>query len=157
MNLQSRKRRRFIRASLAVPFLSNLAWNVPTANAFSGDRFMVPENIYHELFMLYGGQANVIAHTDKLKINAPDIAENGAVVGISVTGDKGLVASMAIFVAKNPKPLASTCTLHEGTDLAIGLRVKVAKTSDVYVVAQTNNGLVGVMKQVKITIGCGGG
>lgn len=157
MNPQSKKRRHFIRAGLAVPLLGNLSWNSPIANAFSGNSFLVPENIYHELFMLYGGQANVIASTDQLTLKAPAIAENGAVVGISVTGEKGLVSSMAIFVAQNPKPLTSTCTLHEGADMAVGLRIKIGKTSDVYVVAQTNNGLVGVMKQVKVTIGCGGG
>jgi len=157
MHQQSRKRRRFIRTSLAVPLLSNLPWSVPLVNAFSGDSFIVPENIYHKLFMIYGGQANTIANTERIKLSTPDIAENGAVVGVSVIGEKGLVSSLAIFVAQNPKPLTSTCRLHEGTDLAVGLRIKIGKTSDVYVVAQTDNGLVGVMKQVKVTIGCGGG
>ena len=157
MNLQSKKRRRFIKASLAIPLLSNLPWTIPGANAVSGDSFFVPENIQQELFMIYGGYANSIVTTDRLKLNVPDIAENGAVVGVNVTGDKNMVSSMAIFVAQSPKPLASKCTLHEGTDLAVGLRLKIGKTSDVYVIAQTNNGLVGVMRTVKVTIGCGGG
>ena len=157
MNLESKKRRRFIKASLAVPLLSNLPWTISTANAFAGDSFVVPENIQQALFMISGGYANSIVRTDQIKLKVPAIAENGAVVGINVAGEKGLVSSMAIFVAQNPKPLASKCTLHAGSDLAVGLRVKMGKTSDVYVVAQTNNGLVGVMKTVKVTIGCGGG
>ncbi len=157
MNLQSRKRRYFIKASVTIPLVTNLPWNVPQANAFPWNRFLVPENIYHELFMVYGGDANSIVTTDQLKLKVPEIAENGAEVGISVTGEKGLVSSMAIFVAQNPKPLTSTCRLHEGADLAVSLRIKINKSSDVYVVAQTQNGLVGVMSSVKVTIGCGGG
>jgi len=162
MNKQTNKRRHFLRASLAVPLLSNLAvGNKSVANTVSGsmvgDSFLVPENIYHDLFEIYGGEANNIVRTDKLTLKAPDLAENGAVVGLSVVGENGLVSSLAIFVAENPKPLASTCKLHEGADLAVGLRVKMGRTSDIYVVAQTNDGLVGTKKTIKVTIGCGGG
>lgn len=158
MNPHANNRRRFLmKATLAVPLLSNLPWNVPITYAMPGEHFLVPDNIHHELFRIYGNQAYSIVDTDRLELKVPDIAENGAVVPISVTGDKGLVSSLALFVAQNPKPLTSTCTLHEGSDLTVSLRIKVATTSDIYLVALTQHGLVGVRKQVKITIGCGGG
>jgi len=161
MKLISNQRRRFIKVGLTVPLLSTIPIEkygfISSACVMPGDYFFVPENIQSELFMLYGGYANSITNTDRLILNAPDIAENGAVVGINEKGEKGLVMSMAIFIAQNLNPLSSTCTLHAGADLAVGLRVKIAKTSDIYVVAKTVTGLISVMKKVKVTIGCGGG
>ncbi len=43
MNPQYRKRRRFIKASLAVPLLINLPWTIPTAKAISDSSFLVPD------------------------------------------------------------------------------------------------------------------
>jgi len=161
MKSLSSLRRRFIKAGLVIPLLSTLSIDrnnfVSRAYAMRGDYFLVPENIQRELFLIYGGAANSIVSTDRLVLKTPDIAENGAVVGINIKGEKGTVMSMAIFIAQNPEPLTSTCILHEGADLSVGLRVKLIKTSDIYVVAQTASGLIGVMKKVKVTIGCGGG
>jgi len=156
MNSQTNKRRRFIKASLAVPLLGHLPFNSSIASAMTGSGFQVPDNIHHVLTKLYGSQADFIDNTSMLKLKAPAIAENGAVVTVAVTGEKNLVSSVAIFVAKNKDPFASTFTLYEGTDLAVSLRIKVEKTSDIYVIGQSDAGLIGVRKEVKITIGCGG-
>jgi len=157
MNFESNNRRRFIKMSLAMPMLANFPWNIANANAIPDNRLLVPQAIQDELYRLYGEPANTIVTTDRIKLNVPAIAENGAVVPITVSGEKGLVASLAVFVAQNPQPHVSMCTLYEGADLAVSLRIKVGKTSDVYLVAQTREGLVGVSQQVKVTIGCGGG
>ena len=166
MSSPSKIRRRFIKAGLAVPLIGSLPLLVPgkestalagESSVIAGNTFLVPENIYQDLFMIYGGDANYIQTTDRMTIQAPDIAENGAVVGVNVKGEKGLVSSLAIFVDQNPKPLVSQFKLHEGADLAVGLRLKIGKTSGVYVIAETKNGLVGARNTVKVTIGCGGG
>jgi len=155
MKHHSDKRRRLITASLAIPLLGNIP-AIPVAQASQG-RFFVPEEIQNDLYGIYGNEAKTIFSTDKLFLKAPDIAENGAVVPMSVTGKKGLVSSMAIFVEKNPKSLTSTCTFHETTDLSFSIRIKLSKTSDIYVIAKTQDGLLGIKKKVKVTIGCGGG
>jgi len=156
MNPESNNRRRFIKASLTVPLLSNYPFNYSFANTLSNENFFVPENIYHELFAIYGGDANAIASTDRIKVKTPAIAENGAVVPVRVIGEKGLVSSLAIFITKSPKTLVTRCNFHDGVDLAIGTRIKIRQTDDVYVIAQTKQGLVGVKQTVKVTIGCGG-
>lgn len=157
MNTHSDKRRKFVKAGLALPFVASTPWQVSGAKAGQLESFPLPENIRAELFWLYGEQAMYIVSTDRIKLKVPAIAENGAVVPLSVGGESGLVSSLAIFVAQNPKPLASRCRLYEGTDLDVSLRIKMGKTSDIYLVAQTDQGLLGVKRLVKITIGCGGG
>jgi len=157
MNKQFNKRRLFIKSGLIAPILGTIPWNISIASVISKNGFQVPENIRLELFRLYGGQANNIKHTNKLKIEVPDIAENGAVVPVGLNGEKGLVSSLALFVVENSIPLTSTCTLHEGSDLAVSLRIKMTETSEIIIVAQTKKGLMGLRKTVKVTTGCGGG
>jgi len=156
MKTPSYKRRSFIKAGLAIPLLGNLPLKSAFAHNSMPGLLSVPKNIHDELIKLYGDQANNIVGSYKLHILAPDIAEDGSVVPVSVVGDHGFITSAAIFVAANKKPLASTFKLHEGADLKVALRVKLDKTSDVYVVGQTKNGLVGINKTIKVTIGCGG-
>ena len=157
MNQKINERRRFIKTSIVVPMLGVMPWKLSYAAVVSNNNFPVPDNIHSELIKIYGESANTIVSSDKLKLKTPDIAENGAVVSVTVKVEKGLASSMSIFVAGNPKPLASTSTFHEGSDLFVSLRVKVGRSSDLYAIAQTKNGLIGVKNHVKVTIGCGGG
>lgn len=157
MNTHSDKRRKFVKAGLALPFVVSTPWQVSGAKAQHMESFPLPDNVRHELIRLYGDQANYVLSTDKIELKVPMYAENGAVVPVSVTGEQGLVSSMAIFVAVNPQPLAGTCRFYAGSDLTLATRVRMMKSSDFYVVAQTRHGLLGVRKFVKLTVGCGGG
>lgn len=156
MKQQINKRRRFIKTSLAIPLFTHLNNNSVRAHEVSGSSFLVPGVIYDELVALYGNDANFIGSTNRLFLKVPPIAENGAVVSVNVSGDESLVSSVTIFVERNKIPLAAHYTLHEGSGLPVALRVKVSRTSDVYMIARTANGLVGIKEQVKVTIGCGG-
>ncbi len=157
MNRESNKRRAFLKASLVFPLLSGLPWRQARGNSHTPHWLAVPNNIYFELIRLYGAQAQYIELTDKIELDLPEIAENGAVVPMNVRGEKGLVSSVALFDADNPNPLIGVINLHRGVDLPVGSRAKVGRTSDIYLVGQTRRGLVGLMRQVKVTVGCGGG
>jgi sulfur-oxidizing protein SoxY len=52
--------------------------------------------------------SSTLAGSDKIKIKAPDIAENGAVVPISVEADLPDVESISIIADKNATPLTSS-------------------------------------------------
>nr|CRH05354.1 Putative thiosulfate-binding protein SoxY [Candidatus Magnetococcus massalia] len=99
-----------------------------------------------------------------VKIDAPIIAENGAVVPIKVTVDHPMEAGnyiekIAVFVDKNPTPFAGSYTMSPANGKAyVSARLKIGKTSKVRAVAKTNTGkLIGTAKEVKVTIGgCGG-
>jgi len=101
-------------------------------------------------------EANPQASAD-VTLKAPDIAENGAVVPISVKSSLSGVTSIAIFVANNPQPLASQFTIPEGTLANVSCRIRMGKTSDVTAVVTTASGSFSASKEVKVTIGgCGG-
>lgn len=91
-----------------------------------------------------------------IKIKAPDIAENGAVVPITVS--TGMTAeSISILIAKNPSPLACSYALGSNTLGFVSTRVKMGKTSDLIAIVKSGGKLHSAKKTVKVTIGgCGG-
>ena len=95
--------------------------------------------------------------SDKIKLKAPDIAENGAVVPITVTSKIDGTTNMSILVSANNTPLTSTYELGPNTEAYISTRVKMSKTSDVIAVVKADGKLYSSKKEVKVTIGgCGG-
>jgi sulfur-oxidizing protein SoxY len=94
---------------------------------------------------------------DAIKIKAPDIAENGAVVPVTVETDMEGVKSIAIVADQNQTPLIASFDLGESALPFVSTRIKMAKTSNVVAVVQTADKLYSNAKEVKVTIGgCGG-
>lgn len=92
-----------------------------------------------------------------IQLKAPEIAENGAVVPLTVSSTLAGVTGISIVVANNPTPLAATFTIPEGTKAEVSTRIKMAKTSEVIALVQTKDGLFSAKQEVKVTIGgCGG-
>ncbi len=95
--------------------------------------------------------------SDAVKLKAPDIAENGAVVPITVSADMGNVTNISIIAVANPQPLTSTYQLSPAAEAYVSTRVKLAKTTDVVAVVKADGKLYSATKEVKVTIGgCGG-
>jgi len=93
----------------------------------------------------------------KIKIKAPDIAENGAVVPITISTDISGVEKISVLVAKNPQPLAASFDLTSKVDGFVSTRIKMGKTSDVVALVQAGGKSYKAKKTVKVTIGgCGG-
>jgi sulfur-oxidizing protein SoxY len=104
---------------------------------------------------LYG--TGTAADSGSIKLKAPDIAENGAVVPVTVSSTIANAESISIFVAKNPSPLTSSYALGSSTEAYIATRIKMGKTSDVVAVVKAGGKLYSAKKEVKVTIGgCGG-
>jgi sulfur-oxidizing protein SoxY len=92
-----------------------------------------------------------------IKLKAPDIAENGAVVPITVTSDIANTEAITVIVAENATPLAATFNLGATTSGFVSTRIKMGKTSDVTAVVKAGGKLYSTSKNVKVTIGgCGG-
>jgi len=92
-------------------------------------------------------------------IKAPAIAENGAVVPVTVdaTGIDGIVESVTIVAAANQRVVAAIYHMQEGAVPFVSTRLKMGKTGDVYGVVKTASGIVHAKTEVKVTIGgCGG-
>ncbi len=94
--------------------------------------------------------------SDAITLGVPEIAENGAVVPISVETTLQGVQSVSIVVEKNPRPLVVSFELSPVTQPDVACRIKMAETSQVMAVVKTENGLFSAAKKVKVTIGgCG--
>ena len=95
--------------------------------------------------------------SDKVKLDAPEIAENGAVVPISVATTLTDVTSISILVAENPNALAASYNIPSGTIPSVANRLKMAKTSNVTAIVEAGGKLYSATKEVKVTVGgCGG-
>jgi sulfur-oxidizing protein SoxY len=95
--------------------------------------------------------------SDAIKIKAPDIAENGAVVPITVETTLPDVESIAIIASENPSPLVANFNLGKGAEGFVSTRIKMGKTGDVVGVVKSGGKLYSASKGVKVTIGgCGG-
>jgi len=92
----------------------------------------------------------------KVKLKAPDIAENGAVIPITVS-TKLKAKTVAIFQDANPEATVAVFTVPANGIIDYSVRIKMAKTGNVVVVAEVDGKLYSASKAVKVTAGgCGG-
>lgn len=107
------------------------------------------------LASMFGGDK--METSDAIKIKAPDIAENGAVVPVTVSSSIANIESISILVSHNATPLVASFDLDKEADAFVSTRIKMGKTSDVVAVAKVGDKLYRASKEVKVTIGgCGG-
>src|SRR6476469_2930095 len=118
-------RRLILQGTLTVALvgLGNLPFSLAPAFAAANDKY--PEDAFKAkgdadaIKSLYGKTAEP---SDKVKLDAPEIAENGAVVPVSVTTTLDKVSSISFFVTENPYALAASYKIAEGTIPAVANR-----------------------------------
>ena len=144
--------------AVALVGLGNLPFGLTPALAAANDKY--PEEAFKAkneadaIKSLYGKTA---VASDKIKLDAPEIAENGAVVPVSVSTTLADVTSISFLVAENPVALIASYKIPAGTVPAIANRIKMAKTSNVIVLVEAGGKLYSAAKEVKVTVGgCGG-
>src|ERR1700721_1405790 len=143
---------------VALVGLGNIGFGLAPALAAANDKY--PEDAFKAksaadaIKALYGKTAEP---SDKVKLDAPEIAENGAVVPISVTTDLADVTSISFLVTDNPNALAASYRIPAGTVPSVANRLKMAKTSNVIAIVEAGGKLYSHIKKVKVTVGgCGG-
>ena len=100
----------------------------------------------------------------KIKLDLPEIAENGNTVPMTVTVESPMteqshVTDVLIVADENPRSGVVTFHFSPASGVAeANTRIRLAATQDVIAVAKMNDGSVFMAsKQVKVTIGgCGG-
>jgi len=155
------KTRRMILQGAAVIALASIAgirFGLTEAFAAANDKY--PEDAFKQkssddaIKSLYGKTATA---SDKVKLDAPEIAENGAVVPITVSSSLPDVTSISIMVTENPFSLAASYKIPAGTVPSVASRLKMAKTSNVIAVVEAGGKLYSASKEVNVTVGgCGG-
>ena len=134
--------------------------NIPFSLALAAANDKYPEDAFKAkseadaIKSLYGKTAEP---SDKVKLDAPEIAENGSVVPISVSTTLADVTSIAFLVSENPNALAASYKIPAGTMPSVANRLKMAKTSNVIAIVEAGGKLYSATKEVKVIVGgCGG-
>ena len=145
-------------AVLALIGMAGIRFDLTPAFAAANDKY--PEDAFKQknsddaIKALYGKAAEA---SDKIKLDAPEIAENGAVVPVAVSSTLPDVTSISILVAENPNALIASYRIPAGTIPNVANRIKMAKTSNVIAVVEAGGKLYSASKEVKVTVGgCGG-
>jgi sulfur-oxidizing protein SoxY len=101
--------------------------------------------------------ADTFVESPDISLSGPDIAENGAVVPISMDSKVPNTEFMAILVDNNPNAMAASFTIPPGTEPSISTRIKMGGTSKVHALAKADGKWLMATKEVKVTLGgCGG-
>ena len=96
-----------------------------------------------------------IPFSDAISIDLPDIAEDGSIVSIKVATTLENVTRISML-ADNPVPLIGRFMLGPRTRPAVASRVKLAATTDVVVVVETDTDCYQARRRVEVMQGgCG--
>jgi len=150
------KRRIFLKGAAASSAIVTAGALVPqavvakwTAEAFEA------KSVEDALKGAFGSDA--MEESGDIAIKAPDIAENGAVVPVSITSTVEGVESIAMMVDSNSSPMVASFILGEGAEAYARTNIKMGKTGNVVAVVKAGDKLYSAKKEVKVTIGgCGG-
>ncbi len=133
-------------ATLSMP---SRVWAMWSESAF---RAKTIENAMNELLA-----SNKLTESDRITLKAPEIAENGAIVPVTIKTDLPSVESISIFSEKNTYPLLASFMIPDGTAASVSTRVKLAESTFVIAVVKSEGKLYSTRKDVKVIIGgCNG-
>ncbi len=121
------------------------------------------ENVDATLKRLFAGRP-IKDGSSVIKMDLPLIAENGAVVPVTVEvaapqTPQSYVKAIYVIADKNRRPLNAKFNLTPATGQAyVGTNLRLGESTDVRAVAEMSDGtLVSAKREVKVTVGgCGG-
>lgn len=107
-----------------------------------------------ETFAVLGVDEPVV--DQRVLIQAPDTAENGAYVGIGIESSIPNVDAVAVLVEKNPGVLAGYFEIKKLEKLKLGTKIKMAETSDLVAVVKAGDKYFMNTRNIKVVLGgCG--
>ena len=99
-----------------------------------------------------------VSDTGNIKLILPDIAEDGAVVPVSITSELDGIETIFLFADKNPTPLLAEFQLSPVLLAQITGRVKLAASCNVILLARRNGEWLRTARWVNVMRGgCGTG
>lgn len=151
MNLS---RRRLLKAGLlsgvlgwVVVALPRLAWAIWPKAAFE------EKKVADALRALVGNDQ--LTESDAIEMTIPALAENGAVVPVTVSSTLPNIESIILLVEKNPNALAARFDLPGNTLPYVKVNIKMAETSNVIAVLKAGDTLYSTSRKVKVVLnGC---
>ncbi|MBK1726046.1 thiosulfate oxidation carrier protein SoxY [Halorhodospira neutriphila] len=95
--------------------------------------------------------------SDGVVIDAPQVAENGSTVPVTVESSLPDVRSITLYVEENGAPMTSIYEFGPRGQPYVSQRIRMADTSKVVAVADSGGKLYWNSRKVRVTIGgCGG-
>ena len=154
------QRRFFLKGALATGAMAVAAGTgllkPTTASAAEWPRQAFTSKTVQDVLTNLFGSADAIA-SDAIKIRAPTIAENGAVVPIVINAKFPKVQRISVIIEKNAQPLAANLDLGPQSVGYFQARVKMGQTSDVHVAVKAEGKVYIAKQNIKVTVGgCGG-
>ena len=121
------------------------------------------ESVQDAMKRLFGGKP-IKDGSASVKLDLPLIAENGAVVPVSVSVDSPMtpasyVKHIYVVADKNRIPIVARVTLApEAGRASMGANIRLGESGDVRAIVEQSDGtLLQVKREVKVTVGgCGG-
>lgn len=91
-------------------------------------------------------------------ILAPELAENGTVVPVTVQSTLPNIQTITMLADGNPRALVATFTLSKRAQAPVTVRMKLAKSQDIVAVAKAADGKTYIAtRPIRVSIGgCGG-
>lgn len=149
------KKRKFLLQSISTITLSMLGSASQVLSEWKSSDFA-----HKELSELMNSLTNSTSpiESEDIYIKAPEIAENGAVVPVTINSSIDEVTNITIIVDNNPSPLTSSFNINPMLEAYVSTRVKMAKSSNIIALVTTKSGKhFSASKGIKVTIGgCGG-
>jgi sulfur-oxidizing protein SoxY len=107
----------------------------------------------HEALEALGSVPSDGAH---IVLTLPELAENGAVVPVTVESLLPGTHDIFIVVEANPNPMVVRFTIPPGTDAWVSTRIKMAESSKVYAIVRAEGRLYSACRDTRVTVGgCG--
>ena len=94
-----------------------------------------------------------LSMTTDIIINAPDLAEDGAVVPVSISTTIPGVEKINLLVDKNPHPLVASFELSQKCRGYVSTRIKMKESSNIIVIVEANGNFYSNRKVVNVAIG----
>lgn len=148
------KRRAIMRSAGALGILVTLGLITEEQALAANDRAAFDAKTFADAIKAAGGEGIKSA---EINLVSPDIAENGAVVPVTVTSAIPKTEKIFIFVERNPNPLTAAFTISPDTEPSVQTRVKMGETSNIIALVMADGKMYSATKETKVTLGgCGG-
>ena len=154
---QLKDRRKFFADSAGLLFLASVGF-LPNDLIAMGDEVWVKKwfetKSLDDTFTVLGVDSPRL--DNRVSISAPDTAENGAYVGISVESTLPEVKAVALLIEKNPIVLAGYFEIQQVDKLHLATKVKMAESSDFIALVKSDDGFFMNRRNIKVILGgCG--
>ena len=91
----------------------------------------------------------------QISLELPQLAENGALVPITVSSQLRDTRDILILVDVNPQPVAACFSFPDGTQAYAATRIRMAHSGTVYVAVRTEEGLFATSRAIEVSVsGC---